>query len=287
MQWQKSKSNTVYFFQILHETTASIRINGSNSIFDYPRNSRRRIACAGYWSGSQIRWNAWLHRGGVHNLTTENNFLRKKKIAVSIQARNVLTCPRYRCVSGQRWWALIVARESQNQMRKWILTVCRINRNSKPDYCNIHNMLSRCSLPCLNSALRSLPRFASSSTMPSTTDAKINKSEVTVHQAPNYPTTWSTSQRPRPGLHSGPRFEQTDMSLQPNPLSAMELIAQEPIRLVQGRKAVCDGGESQVFLYCPTRLRLLFRRWTTWSPKNLHQLGMLTLQAVSAISFEY
>ncbi|CAA7265807.1 unnamed protein product [Cyclocybe aegerita] len=32
------------------------------------------------------------------------------------------------------------------------------------------------------------------------------------------------------------------MALQPNPLSAMELIAQEPIRLVHGRKAICDGG---------------------------------------------
>jgi len=61
-------------------------------------------------------------------------------------------------------------------------------------------------------------------------------------QAPNYPTTWSTNQQPRPAAGSGPRFEQTVMELQPNPLSAMELIANEPIRLVHGRKAVCDGG---------------------------------------------
>ena len=117
------------------------------------------------------------------------------------------------------------------------------------DHCSVHNMLSRCSLPCLNIAVRSLPRF-SSSIAPSTTDAKDSKSEVAVdvHQAPNYPTTWSTSQRPRPGLQSGPRFEQTDMSFQPNPLSAMELIAQEPIRLTQGRKAACDGGQFKVFL---------------------------------------
>ncbi|KAI0068203.1 hypothetical protein BV25DRAFT_1818586, partial [Artomyces pyxidatus] len=32
------------------------------------------------------------------------------------------------------------------------------------------------------------------------------------------------------------------MELQPNPLSAMEMIANEPVRLVHGRKAVCDGG---------------------------------------------
>ena len=33
------------------------------------------------------------------------------------------------------------------------------------------------------------------------------------------------------------------MELQPNPLSAMELVANEPIRLIDGRKAVCDGGK--------------------------------------------
>lgn len=33
------------------------------------------------------------------------------------------------------------------------------------------------------------------------------------------------------------------MELQPNPLSAMELVANEPIRVVHGRKAACDGGE--------------------------------------------
>jgi len=124
--------------------------------------------------------------------------------------------------------------------RKCILTVASLQTQIN---CHLHNMLSRCSLPCLNGALRSLPRFVSTSSVtPSTTDAKVSKSEATVQQAPNYPTTWSTSQCPRPGLQSGPRFEQTDMSLQPNPLSAMELIAQEPIRLVNGRKAVCDGG---------------------------------------------
>jgi NADH dehydrogenase (ubiquinone) Fe-S protein 6 len=41
----------------------------------------------------------------------------------------------------------------------------------------------------------------------------------------------------------GPRFEQTAMDLQPNPLSAMGMVAQDPIRLVDGRRAVCDGGE--------------------------------------------
>jgi len=108
-------------------------------------------------------------------------------------------------------------------------------------------MLSRRSFYRLNYALKSLKRAASTSTSGAaikSNDAAVTKKEgaSVVQQAPNYPTTWSTSQRPRPGLASGPRFEQTAMDLQPNPLSAMQLVAEEPIRLVQGRKAVCDGG---------------------------------------------
>lgn len=109
-------------------------------------------------------------------------------------------------------------------------------------------MLSRRALHHFNHALKGLKRCASTSTTTSAAikanDAAITKKEAApvAQQAPNYPTTWSTSQRPRPGPASGPRFEQTAMSLQPNPLSAMQLVAEEPIRLVQGRKAVCDGG---------------------------------------------
>ncbi|KAG0708863.1 ubiquinone oxidoreductase 20 kd subunit [Suillus ampliporus] len=62
------------------------------------------------------------------------------------------------------------------------------------------------------------------------------------NQAPNHLTTWSTSQKPRAVAQSGPRFEQTIIELQPKPLSAMEMVNSEPIRVVHGRKAVCDGG---------------------------------------------
>ncbi|KAF9056153.1 hypothetical protein BJ165DRAFT_1431260 [Panaeolus papilionaceus] len=107
-------------------------------------------------------------------------------------------------------------------------------------------MLGRRSLRQLNTTLRSLTRSASSSTpavkINEVAVEAVKKEPVTLQQAPNHPTTWSTSQRPRPGPGSGPRFEQTAMDLQPNPLSAMDMIAQEPIRLVHGRKAVCDGG---------------------------------------------
>ena len=50
----------------------------------------------------------------------------------------------------------------------------------------------------------------------------------------------------RPAGASQPRYEQTDMSLQPRPLSAMQLVSEDPIRIVHGRKAVCDGGECRV-----------------------------------------
>ncbi|KAF7791872.1 hypothetical protein EIP86_002896 [Pleurotus ostreatoroseus] len=86
---------------------------------------------------------------------------------------------------------------------------------------------------------RPLARLSSSSSI---TTTKVTPLSKVVPQAPNYPTTWSTNQAPRPQGQSGPRFEQTAMELQPNPLSAMEMIAKEPIRLVHGRKAVCDGG---------------------------------------------
>lgn len=111
------------------------------------------------------------------------------------------------------------------------------------------SMLGRRALPSLNHVLKNISRPASTSTSKAdnaTSSAVTKKADVplptTQQQSPNYPSTWSTSQTPRPGLGSSPRFEQTAMDLQPNPLSAMELIANEPIRLVHGRKAVCDGG---------------------------------------------
>ncbi|KAH9849739.1 ubiquinone oxidoreductase 20 kd subunit [Lenzites betulinus] len=92
----------------------------------------------------------------------------------------------------------------------------------------------------LQGLARPLTRLSSTSTPVAAHEAATPATAV--QQAPNFATTWSTSQRPRPQAHSGPRFEQTIMELQPNPLSAMEMIAQEPIRVVNGRKAVCDGG---------------------------------------------
>lgn len=114
---------------------------------------------------------------------------------------------------------------------------------------------------------------ASTSAAVSTAEAK---QQAVVPQSPNRAATWSTSQSPRPAGQSGPRFEQTIMELQPNPLSAMELLATEPVRLVHGRKAICDGGKS-ANPWNSTQLRsdlsTLQRFWAAGTSENLHQLG--------------
>lgn len=46
----------------------------------------------------------------------------------------------------------------------------------------------------------------------------------------------------------GPRFEQTAQQFQPRPLAAIELIAEEPVIMVKGRVAACDGGELVAFV---------------------------------------
>lgn len=94
----------------------------------------------------------------------------------------------------------------------------------------------------LQGLARPLTRLSSSSTPIPAHEAPTPLAAAP--QSPNFANTWSTSQRPRPQQHSSPRFEQTIMELQPNPLSAMEMINKEPIRVVHGRKAVCDGGTS-------------------------------------------
>ncbi|KIR27889.1 NADH dehydrogenase (ubiquinone) Fe-S protein 6 [Cryptococcus deuterogattii 99/473] len=63
-----------------------------------------------------------------------------------------------------------------------------------------------------------------------------------LQQSPNIPTTWSTSQNPKPHAYDNARFEQTAWEFQPNEPSAMGMVAEYPVRLVQGRKAACDGG---------------------------------------------
>lgn len=65
-----------------------------------------------------------------------------------------------------------------------------------------------------------------------------------LQQSPNVPSTWSTSQNPKPHAYDNARFEQIDLTLQPNAPAAMGMSKLDPVRLVLGRRATCDGGES-------------------------------------------
>ncbi|PWN48543.1 hypothetical protein IE53DRAFT_370523 [Violaceomyces palustris] len=67
-------------------------------------------------------------------------------------------------------------------------------------------------------------------------------SHIISQQSPNFPTTWSQNQASRLEAMKGPRFEQMDMSLQPQPLAAIEMISREPIRMSTKRVVACDGG---------------------------------------------
>lgn len=66
--------------------------------------------------------------------------------------------------------------------------------------------------------------------------------DAAIQQSSNREVVWSNSQQPRQDAWVGPRFEQTDFSLQPQPQAAIELIAQVPIRQVNTRIASCNGG---------------------------------------------
>ncbi|KAK9241368.1 zinc-finger domain-containing protein [Lipomyces kononenkoae] len=81
--------------------------------------------------------------------------------------------------------------------------------------------------------------------VPSKQDKDVELSEEQAPltmQAPNREETWAVSQRPRSVAMTGPRFAQKNLAAQPRPYAAIELIAEEPIRLVDGNIAVCDGG---------------------------------------------
>lgn len=76
---------------------------------------------------------------------------------------------------------------------------------------------------------------------------------VKLQQAPNYPETWSTSQNPKKAAYAGPRFEQINFALQPQPAAGIGMVQQDPVRLVDGRKASCDGGEQSIPSCLPAR----------------------------------
>ncbi|ORY06704.1 hypothetical protein K493DRAFT_403925 [Basidiobolus meristosporus CBS 931.73] len=89
------------------------------------------------------------------------------------------------------------------------------------------------------SALLRLPAIRSYSTK---LPVAVNATPEALQQASNRQGTWSLSQEEKKDAFKGPRFEQTDLTTQPNPMAAIELIHEVPIKFVQQRKVACNGG---------------------------------------------
>merc|ERR1712000_304811 len=90
---------------------------------------------------------------------------------------------------------------------------------------------------------RSLEASVPSASKNDATPAPIDESKpLEGNQAPNRLGVWSRHQRPRSEAMTGPRFEQTDFDLQPQPKSAMEMIHKEPVRWTHDRIVACEGG---------------------------------------------
>jgi NADH dehydrogenase (ubiquinone) Fe-S protein 6 len=139
-------------------------------------------------------------------------------------------------------------------------------------------MLGRHALARLPRRLPALARANSSIATNPTYAAPKESEKAGAAQAPNAEDVWSNSQRARPHQHSGPRFEQMLMDMQPNPASAMAMIAEEPVRLVHGRKASCDGGAC-AWTGQGRWAHVLCRGRTAWPSEGLHQPGTSTLCA--------
>jgi NADH dehydrogenase (ubiquinone) Fe-S protein 6 len=65
---------------------------------------------------------------------------------------------------------------------------------------------------------------------------------LTITQAPNHASTWSSRQMARSSAMTGPRFETVALDKQPAPAAAIELIAAVPVSKINARTVACDGG---------------------------------------------
>lgn len=63
-----------------------------------------------------------------------------------------------------------------------------------------------------------------------------------VPQAPNRASAWSNRQRQRAEAIVGPRFVNVNLTSQPKPEAAIELLKQQPIVSIKSRTIACDGG---------------------------------------------
>ncbi|KAI9904956.1 hypothetical protein N3K66_001485 [Trichothecium roseum] len=86
-----------------------------------------------------------------------------------------------------------------------------------------------------------VPTSTKSETSPA--PAPVDESKpAEINQAPNRLGVWSKNQKARSAAMTGPRFEQTDFSLQPQAKAAIEMVHKEPVRWTHDRMAVCEGG---------------------------------------------
>ncbi|KAF9954515.1 hypothetical protein BGZ72_004547 [Mortierella alpina] len=102
------------------------------------------------------------------------------------------------------------------------------------------NTLKCIKTPAVSVVLAAHTRFATRALSSSAIVAQNVRADL--KQAANRDSTWSENQVEKKLAFRGPRFENTDIDAQPQPKAAIELIAEEPIRMVEGRRARCDGG---------------------------------------------
>ncbi|KAH6998465.1 hypothetical protein BKA56DRAFT_567749 [Ilyonectria sp. MPI-CAGE-AT-0026] len=101
---------------------------------------------------------------------------------------------------------------------------------------------ARLSQRAFTTSARQLEAAVTKSTTETAPAAADETKSVEANQAPNRVGVWSRSQKPRAVAMTGPRFEQTDFSVQPRPQSAIELIHKQPVRWTHDRIVACDGG---------------------------------------------
>ncbi|ODV59225.1 zinc-finger domain-containing protein ASCRUDRAFT_71942 [Ascoidea rubescens DSM 1968] len=109
------------------------------------------------------------------------------------------------------------------------------------------------SLPILRQSIKRstfIRLYSSESSKPSSSPALPTVKDVgtpdinnAFQQAPNRIAPWSQSQKPKNQIFSSLRFIQKDLSKQPQPYSAMELIQKHPIQYISKNIAVCNGNK--------------------------------------------
>ncbi|WOO83555.1 Lactobacillus shifted protein [Vanrija pseudolonga] len=97
-------------------------------------------------------------------------------------------------------------------------------------------------LPALAARQVRLASSSSSSSAPAFSPSDKAPRDAAPAQSPNVAGTWSRDQNPKAAAFDNSRFEQVDFAVQPDSLSAMGLVSEQPITFVHQRVIACDGG---------------------------------------------